>query len=278
MNEDRMADPTSGEQPEEQDQTPAPSGLFWPFKRAWWAIEKHLLWPIADSFRRMAEGPALSQSARLHRSHGAGLPDRRCRGDSGLLLQRGRPFRSWSGGRRSPARCRYRRRAGPAAPAASAPAAEERSDDETLQGVVPDFDGPPATPVATDPVARATPAARAKERSCRRPWFVRLTFRSRPRSGWLTASPIRSSATRSARRRRPGPSVEPPPASWPGSWPPVRRGCRPTGGAEGICPQRGLRQEEGPSDGSERLPDALRCDQRTPARADPSEREGLARQ
>lgn len=56
MNEDRMADPTSGEQPEQQDQTPAPSGLFWPLKRAWWALEKHVLWPIADSFRRIAEG------------------------------------------------------------------------------------------------------------------------------------------------------------------------------------------------------------------------------
>jgi len=55
MNEDPLADPTSGEQPDEQGLTPAPSGLLWPFKRAWWAVEKHILWPVSDSFRRMAD-------------------------------------------------------------------------------------------------------------------------------------------------------------------------------------------------------------------------------
>ncbi len=55
MNENPNPDPTSGEQPDEQDPAPAPSGLLFPLKRAWWAIEKHILWPVSDSFRRMVE-------------------------------------------------------------------------------------------------------------------------------------------------------------------------------------------------------------------------------
>ena len=34
---------------------PAPSGLLWPVKRLWWAIEKHIMWPLSDSFGRMFE-------------------------------------------------------------------------------------------------------------------------------------------------------------------------------------------------------------------------------
>jgi len=53
MNEDRTPDPRSGEWPDHQEPTPAPSRLLWPFKRLWWGLEKHLLWPVSDSFRRM---------------------------------------------------------------------------------------------------------------------------------------------------------------------------------------------------------------------------------
>jgi len=35
-----------------QDKEPAPSGLFWPVRRFFWFLEKYLLWPIADTFRR----------------------------------------------------------------------------------------------------------------------------------------------------------------------------------------------------------------------------------
>jgi len=55
MNDDPVADPTSGDRPDEQELTAAPSGLLWPFKRAWWAVEKHVLWPVSDSFRRIIE-------------------------------------------------------------------------------------------------------------------------------------------------------------------------------------------------------------------------------
>jgi len=55
MNTDPTPDPSSGERPDEQASGPAPNGLLWPFKRLWWGFEKHLLWPTADSFRRVAE-------------------------------------------------------------------------------------------------------------------------------------------------------------------------------------------------------------------------------
>mgnify|MGYP001156665221 CR=1 FL=1 len=35
-----------------QDHPKPPSRLFWPIKRLGWFLEKHVLWPIADSFRR----------------------------------------------------------------------------------------------------------------------------------------------------------------------------------------------------------------------------------
>jgi hypothetical protein len=37
-----------------QDQGKAPGGLFWPIRRAGWILEKYLLWPIGDSFRRIS--------------------------------------------------------------------------------------------------------------------------------------------------------------------------------------------------------------------------------
>lgn len=36
----------------EPDPGPAPSRLTWPAKRFFWFLEKHLLWPISDAFRR----------------------------------------------------------------------------------------------------------------------------------------------------------------------------------------------------------------------------------
>ena len=41
--------------PETGSETPAVNGLTWPVKRAYWAVEKYLLWPIADSFKWAAE-------------------------------------------------------------------------------------------------------------------------------------------------------------------------------------------------------------------------------
>lgn len=41
--------------PETGAETPRVSGLTWPVKRAYWAVEKYLLWPIADSFKWAAE-------------------------------------------------------------------------------------------------------------------------------------------------------------------------------------------------------------------------------
>jgi hypothetical protein len=55
MKTDLTPDPTDGERPDDQAFSPAPSGLLWPFKRLWWAIEKHLLWPVGDFFRRVGE-------------------------------------------------------------------------------------------------------------------------------------------------------------------------------------------------------------------------------
>lgn len=42
------------QEPKDKLQEPqrAPGGFFWPLRRVGWFVEKHLLWPIADSFRR----------------------------------------------------------------------------------------------------------------------------------------------------------------------------------------------------------------------------------
>ena len=37
--------------PETGGNLPAPNRFTWPFKRFFWALEKYLLWPIADSFK-----------------------------------------------------------------------------------------------------------------------------------------------------------------------------------------------------------------------------------
>lgn len=37
------------------DRDGTPGGVLWPVKRTLWFLEKHLLWPVADSFRRMAD-------------------------------------------------------------------------------------------------------------------------------------------------------------------------------------------------------------------------------
>ncbi|MEX0620984.1 MAG: hypothetical protein WD181_05320 [Solirubrobacterales bacterium] len=53
MTTDPTPDKLRSAGPDNQDLEPAPRRLFWPVKRLWWAIEKHILWPIADSFRRL---------------------------------------------------------------------------------------------------------------------------------------------------------------------------------------------------------------------------------
>ncbi len=140
MNEDRMADPTSGEQPEQQEQTPAPSGLLWPFKRAWWALEKHVLWPIGDFFRRMAEGvryrsPLAYIGATVLVCLTAGAVatavyfyNEADRSDPGPVVAEAPLGADTVVAPVQPP------------PTVGAPAGEGRSDDETLQGVVPDFD------------------------------------------------------------------------------------------------------------------------------------------
>ncbi len=55
MTTDPMPDPSRDSKPVDKGARPAPNGFFWPFRRLWWAIEKHLLWPVTDSFRRLAE-------------------------------------------------------------------------------------------------------------------------------------------------------------------------------------------------------------------------------
>lgn len=48
-----MPDKPQSSGPDQQGKEPAPGRLFWPIRRIWWAVEKHILWPIADSFRRL---------------------------------------------------------------------------------------------------------------------------------------------------------------------------------------------------------------------------------
>jgi len=43
--EERLPEPSSSE---------SPGGITWPVRRAYWFVEKHLLWPIADSFRKLS--------------------------------------------------------------------------------------------------------------------------------------------------------------------------------------------------------------------------------
>lgn len=55
MNADLTPDQKPEERPDEQAPSPAPNGFLWPFKRLFWGFEKHLLWPVADSFRRVTD-------------------------------------------------------------------------------------------------------------------------------------------------------------------------------------------------------------------------------
>lgn len=43
--EERLPEPTSSD---------SPGGITWPIRRAYWFVEKHLLWPISDSFKKLA--------------------------------------------------------------------------------------------------------------------------------------------------------------------------------------------------------------------------------
>jgi hypothetical protein len=52
MNEEPTQD-ASSERPDELLHEHAPNGLLFPLKRLWWFVEKHLLWPIGDSFSRV---------------------------------------------------------------------------------------------------------------------------------------------------------------------------------------------------------------------------------
>lgn len=63
MNEDTTQDALSEPRPHEPSPAAAPSGFFFPLKRLWWFFEKHFLWPVADSFRRI--GSALSYRSPL---------------------------------------------------------------------------------------------------------------------------------------------------------------------------------------------------------------------
>lgn len=53
MNQEPERDPLSGPRPDEPQAVDAPNGLLFLFKRLWWFFEKHLLWPVSDSFRRI---------------------------------------------------------------------------------------------------------------------------------------------------------------------------------------------------------------------------------
>jgi hypothetical protein len=53
MNEEPTQDALNQPRPDELEEARAPSGLLFPLKRLWWFFEKHFLWPIGDSFRRL---------------------------------------------------------------------------------------------------------------------------------------------------------------------------------------------------------------------------------
>jgi hypothetical protein len=55
MTEEPRPDTSRESRPDAQEYEPAPGRLIWPLKRLWWAFERYLLWPVGDSFRRMAE-------------------------------------------------------------------------------------------------------------------------------------------------------------------------------------------------------------------------------
>lgn len=38
------------------EQGPTPGGLTWPIRRFYWFVEKHFLWPVSDSFKRISHG------------------------------------------------------------------------------------------------------------------------------------------------------------------------------------------------------------------------------
>ena len=51
MTRDRQGTSQDLPDPETGGRMPAPNRFTWPFKRFFWALEKYLLWPIADSFK-----------------------------------------------------------------------------------------------------------------------------------------------------------------------------------------------------------------------------------
>jgi len=53
MNDETKQDPLSEPRPDEPQPADAPSGLSFLLKQAWWLFEKHVLWPLSDSFRRI---------------------------------------------------------------------------------------------------------------------------------------------------------------------------------------------------------------------------------
>jgi len=60
MNEDQNrhheADDRLPEPHESHGQGRRPGGLTWPIRRFYWFLEKHLLWPVADSFKKLSSG------------------------------------------------------------------------------------------------------------------------------------------------------------------------------------------------------------------------------
>ncbi len=140
MNEDPTADPTNGERPDEQGISPAPNGLLWPFKRLWWATEKHILWPVSDSFRRMLE-------AMRYRSPLAyiGVTALFCLTAAAVVTA---VYFYDEANRSDPAPVVAEAPLGADTvvapvqppPVVGAPAGNGGDEDETLQGVVPDFD------------------------------------------------------------------------------------------------------------------------------------------
>ncbi|HTU15897.1 MAG TPA: hypothetical protein VMF31_11945 [Solirubrobacterales bacterium] len=56
MNDDHNRQYEAEERLPEPPAADSPGGFTWPIRRAYWFVEKHLLWPIADSFKRMSRG------------------------------------------------------------------------------------------------------------------------------------------------------------------------------------------------------------------------------
>ncbi|MGB0120090.1 MAG: hypothetical protein WBP55_03935 [Solirubrobacterales bacterium] len=144
MNDQRNRDTDDGNRLQEPDSGRAPGGLTWPIRRAYWFVEKYFLWPISDSFKRMAA--AFSRGFR-YRSPMAYIGATMLLTLTGAAIAAAFYFHNEAKNPEVPLTAEVPLESGNVIAATPVPVPDlpttppsEAKDDDTLKGVVPDFD------------------------------------------------------------------------------------------------------------------------------------------